>query len=142
MCFVCRTTDSPDSFSFKILESSTQMKVERMLIFWTVVSLFTVTLIRQIRLKFRSHFTIIVLILTGIRLLFWFNKFIENIEKLKTYFIKKNEAIKISNLANEIVIFRFLQVFLGIIVIICLVKSTTKIKSQNAIQPPENDFIN
>lgn len=142
MCFVCRTATSLDSFSFKILESYIQMKVERMLLFWVLVTLFIITLTRQIRLKYRSHFTNIILVVTGVRLLYWFNIFIQNFEILKNYFIKKNETVKIPNLDNEIIIFRCLQAFIGVIVIICIAKSIIKIKSQNTSQSLENKLIN
>jgi hypothetical protein len=134
MALVCRPTNSYDTFALRIFSSSMVTKIGKMFLFFGFVTLFMVTLIRQVRLKFNSHFSNIVLIACGARIFYLFQKFIKNITTIKSVFIEKGDASMVQDLDNEIILFRLLQAFVGIVVIISLMRSINKIRNQNNFQ--------
>lgn len=138
MALLCQTTDSKNIFALPVFGNNIQMPVGLMLTFHWLVSLFTLTLIRQIKQKFNNHFHNLILVIAGLSLTYFLLVFIDTIQNMKNVFGKELPAEKITDLNYEIALFSCFQILVGITIAKSIINSVRKIKStvhKSLLQP-------
>ncbi|MET0759410.1 MAG: hypothetical protein ABWZ56_03260 [Flavobacterium sp.] len=138
MALLCQTTDSKNIFTLPVFGNSIQMPVGLMLTFHWLVSLFTLTLIRQIKQKFHNHFHNLILVIAGLSLTYFLLVFIDTTQNMKNVFGKELLAEKITDLNYEIALFSCFQILVGITIAKSIINSVRKIKStvhKSLLQP-------
>lgn len=121
LVMICKPGDSPDEFMFKIITSFVKMKIGRMFLFWGVVTIFTLTIVRQLKQKFKNIFTNMLLITTGLILVYKFHKFVWGVNKLKSYYAKDGDEAIAGSLHYDVILLRCLQIFILVIVVIAII---------------------
>jgi hypothetical protein len=129
MALLCQTTDSKNIFALPVFGNNIQMPVGLMLTFHWLVSLFTLTLIRQIKQKFNNHFHNLILVIAGLSLTYFLLVFIDTTQNMKNVFGKELLAEKITDLNYEIALFSCFQILVGITIAKSIINSVRKIKS-------------
>ena len=102
--------------AFKL--SSTKMSSEYGILYFWLISMFSITLFRQIKLKFRSLIPNLILISLGILLIILFNNFIQN-TSFRQLTVKSGLIIyERTTLTTGYITFRILQLFILMLVIV------------------------
>ena len=102
--------------AFKL--SSTKMSSEYGILCFWLISMFSITLFRQIKLKFRSLILNLILISLGILLIILFNNFIQN-TSFRQLTVKSGLIIyERTTLTTGYITFRILQLFILMLVIV------------------------
>lgn len=102
--------------AFKL--SSTKMSSEYGILYFWLISMFSITLFRQIKLKFRSLIPNLILISLGILLIILFNNFIQN-TSFRQLTVKSGLIIyERTTLTIGYITFRILQLFILMLVIV------------------------
>ena len=102
--------------AFKL--SSTKMSSEYGILYFWLISMFSITLFRQIKLKFRSLILNLILISLGILLIILFNNFIQN-TSFRQLTVKSGLIIyERTTLTTGYITFRILQLFILMLVIV------------------------
>ena len=97
---------------------STKMSSEYGILYFWLISMFSITLFRQIKLKFRSLILNLILISLGILLIILFNNFIQN-TSFRQLTVKSGLIIyERTTLTTGYITFRILQLFILMLVIV------------------------
>ena len=106
---------SLQELSFRL--SYTKMSNNQSLVYFWFILIFIITFSRQLKLKFRSYYPNLILIIIGILLIVYFNIFSLNTNSYELT-IKENEMVyKVENYTTAYIIFRILQLLLIIVII-------------------------
>jgi len=132
MVLLCRTTNSENVFAFPVFGNNIQMSLGLMLTFFWLVSLFILTLTRQIKQQFNNYFHNLILVLVGLSLTYFLLSFIDVAQNMKTIFGKEFSAEKITNCYYEIILFSIFQIIIGIIIIKTIANSIKNIRRHSA----------
>lgn len=131
IALLCRSTYSKTIFAIPIFGHNIHMTAGLMLSFFWLVSLFILTLVRQIKQKFNNLFHNLILLIAGLALTYFFLNFINSAQNMKNAFEKELPAEKIAGLNYEIALFSFLQILVIITVIKALISTILKVKVHN-----------
>lgn len=97
---------SLQELSFRL--SYTKMSNNQSLVYFWLILIFIITFSRQLKLKFRSYYPNLILIIIGILLIVYFNIFSLNTNSYELT-IKENEMVyKVENYTTAYIIFRIL----------------------------------
>lgn len=98
--------------------SNTKMSNNQSLLYFWLIFMFSITLSRQIKLKFKSYYPNLILIILGLILILYFNIFSHNSRSYQITINEDSMIYKTENFANTYIIFRILQLFIIVILII------------------------
>ncbi len=98
--------------------SFTEMSNTQSLIYFWLIFMFLITLIRQIKLKFRSYYPNLILIILGLILMLYFNIFSQNTCSYQLTIKEGTMIYKTDNFTKGYITFRILQLFILIILIL------------------------
>jgi drug/metabolite transporter (DMT)-like permease len=107
---------SLQELSLKI--SFTEMSNTQSLIYFWLIFMFLITLSRQIKLKFRSYYPNLILIILGLILMLYFNIFSQNTRSYQLTIKEGTMIYKTDNFTKGYITFRILQLFILIILIL------------------------
>ena len=109
-------TFSLQELSLKL--SNTKMSNNQSLLYFWFIFMFLITLNRQIKLKFRSYYPNLILIILSLILMFYFNIFCHNSRSYQLTINEESMIYKTENFTNPYIIFRILQLLIIVILII------------------------
>jgi hypothetical protein len=98
--------------------SYTKMSNNQSLVYFCLIIMFLITLIRQFKLKFRSYYPNLILIILGIILIIYFSIFSMNTTSYELTIKEDTMVYKTENHTTGYIIFRILQLFIAVILII------------------------
>jgi hypothetical protein len=98
--------------------SYTKMSNNQSLIYFWLIFMFLITLSRQIKLKFRSYYPNLILIILGLILMFYFNIFSHNSRSYQLIIKEDTMIYKTEKFTNGYIAFRILQLFILVILIL------------------------
>ena len=98
--------------------SYTEMSNNQSLIYFWLIFMFLITLTRQIKLKFRSYYPNLILIILGLILMFYFNIFSHNSRSYQLIIKEDTMIYKTEKFTNGYIAFRILQLFILVILIL------------------------
>jgi drug/metabolite transporter (DMT)-like permease len=107
---------SLQELSLKI--SFTEMSNTQSLMYFWLIFMFLITLSRQIKLKFRSYYPNLILIILGLILMLYFNIFSQNTRSYQLTIKEGTMIYKTDNFTKGYITFRILQLFILIILIL------------------------
>jgi len=116
----CRIEKNND-ISINLFHGYTTMSIKLMFYHFWLLSIFIITLLRQLKLKFNKVIPNLLLTIVCVILIYFFNKHIEISENLKLSFEKDAKDI-ISEVNITIWFFRILQIMFAIVSMICITK--------------------
>ena len=90
--------------------------------FWMIIT-FTMTLFRQIKLRFNSDFPNLILIVIGLLLLYFFFISAHNSRSENLTITKNTMVYELKEITMATIIFRFLQLIIGVVVFWSVLKS-------------------
>ncbi|MEY4963413.1 MAG: hypothetical protein RLZZ323_732 [Bacteroidota bacterium] len=111
--------------------SNTKMSNNQSLLYFWLIFMFLITLSRQIKLKFRSYYPNLILIILGIILMFYFNIFSHNSSSYQLTINEDSIISKTENFTNTYIVFRSLQLFILAILIVSSLSIINIRKKQN-----------
>lgn len=90
--------------------------------FW-MITIYGITLLRQINLKFTSDFSNLILIIIGLFLFYFFYISAHNAHFQRLIVTKNTMIYEVKEITNATIIFRFLQLIIGIVIFWSVLKS-------------------
>lgn len=90
--------------------------------FWMIIT-FTMTLFRQIKLRFNSDFPNLILIFIGLLLLYFFYISAHNSRSENLIITKDTMVYELNEITMATIIFRFLQLIIGVVIFWSVLKS-------------------
>ena len=98
--------------------SYTKMSNNQSLVYFWLIIMFLITLIRQFKLKFKSYYPNLTLIILGIILIIYFNIFTTNTTSYELTINEDTMVYKTENYTTGYIIFRILQLCIAVILLI------------------------
>lgn len=132
MAFCTVIKDSKNTFGFKVFENSIQMSVGLMLLFFWLITVFIFNLLRQLKLKFNQYFSNLSIIISGLVLEYFLNVFVSTTINMKEILEREKLYEKVKNCDYEIILFRSLQILVGVIIVVAIVKTIKKLRVHSA----------
>lgn len=111
--------------------SYTEMSTNQSLIYFWLIFMFLITLTRQIKLKFRSYYPNLILIILGLILMFYFNIFSQNTRSYQLTIKEDTMIYKTENFTNGYIAFRFLQLLILVILTLSSINIITRNKKHS-----------
>ncbi len=90
--------------------------------FWMIIT-FTMTLFRQIKLRFNSDFPNLILIFIGLLLFYFFYISAHNSRSENLIITKDTMVYELNEITMATIIFRFLQLIIGVVIFWSVLKS-------------------
>ena len=90
--------------------------------FWMIIT-FTMTLFRQIKLRFNSDFPNLILIVIGLLLFYFFYISAHNSRSENLIITKDTMVYELNEITMATIIFRFLQLIIGVVIFWSVLKS-------------------
>ncbi len=90
--------------------------------FWMIIT-FTMTLFRQIKLRFNSDFPNLILIVIGLLLFYFFYISAHNSRSENLTITKDTMVYELNEITMATIIFRFLQLIIGVVIFWSVLKS-------------------
>lgn len=109
--------------------SYTKMSNNQTLVYFWLIFMFLITLIRQFKLKFRSYYPNLILIILGLILIFYFNIFSTNTDSYELTIKEDTMIYKSENFTTGYITFRILQ----LLILVVLIKSSLNIFRKKTI---------
>ena len=112
---------SLNEFAYQI--SYIEMSNNGMLFYFWMIIIFGTTLFRQINLKFNSNFPNLILIIIGLLLFYFFYISAHNARSENLIITKNTMVYELKEITIAAIIFRFLQLIIGIVIFWSVLKS-------------------
>lgn len=100
--------------------------------FWLII-MYVITLLRQLEQKFTSYFTNCILIIVGGLLFYFFSVFAINARHSELTIEKDLVTFKAEEYTWGVIVFRLLQLSVGFIILLSVIKSINKYKFESLI---------
>jgi hypothetical protein len=100
----------------------TKMSNATCILYFLLIIFYIITLIRQSKLKFNSYYPNLILIIIGIILFYFFTIFAKNAISVELTVEKNIITYKTENFTIGVLIFKLLQLFVGVVIILSTVK--------------------